>query len=198
LYGKDPRQPLTIDTAGNNNLPAEYTQHALPQLYRQRQLGIFVKKGSSRDVVMHELFHALQFKNGLPSTTTPQADDIAKAFRDRYNQPIASIGFLNQLWQPLKRFATWAFLIPYWSIRRMLQRSTGSLPADLSQSPGEALRVNMKREMEVDFFLLRYGQSLGLPCWQRLNALTHYLLESQLQWYRSYSLDTRWMQRKYA
>lgn len=177
-------------TNENGQYPAIYTDNVLPSLYRQKKQAIFISKDATRDVLMHEVFHFLQTKNGLASGTTPEADEKAQEFNNRYLQdtfPPASIfSLLNPYIRGAKVLFSWCVSVPILMLKRAVSKNK---PQPNPDSPGEALRVNMAREQEADRFLVTQGGKFGLSILQRLKHLGHFIQESKLKELLSDRLD---------
>lgn len=188
LYGEDPARPVEFaDEQGK--FPDVYTKTILPELYAQQKPAIYIAKDADTSILMHEVFHALQFKNGLAFSTTPEADEIAKQFRNRFNAPISAIPWLDRyVLQPVKLLCHWMVSVPMTLLGQALQK-TRQPESTSPPTPGEALRVEMAREKEVDKFLICYGNDFGLSLWDRFKHLEHYLFQSMLLHLLSRKLD---------
>jgi len=191
---QDPKAPIQFEDK-EGVYPRVYTKTVLPQLYRSQKPAIFISKTATPSILMHEIFHALQFKHGLQMGGKNQESDTqAKAFRDRLSQSSINVPVFSQITQACKRVFNWVVMIPVVLPLSKLSRLVSDvLNRETSQSKtetsGEALRHEMRREQEVDRFLIFNGKAFGLSLKDRLTHMGHYLFESTLQYMRSFFLD---------
>ena len=142
------------------------------KLASEGKQGLFVKKGVSRDVLMHELFHVLQERNGLPFGLNVEADSSADAINNYLNRVESGV--------IAKRVGLWALI----GLNRMIG------PAKPPVSPvALALYNQMQREAETDKFLMTYGEQLGLSPLQKLKHAAHYGSETLFKLHLSQLLD---------
>lgn len=192
LYGV----PLENPTS-EKPFPKNYLQEVIPFLEspptvpgKRGRVAVYLSKDADLASLQHELFHALQFKHGLPFGTTPEADAEALAFRNRYNAATFSNPVLNNTLGLLvrggKALLSWLFEVPYALLRHLATGGFRKKPA--TPTPGEALRLNKKREMEVDKLFIVYGGRFGASMADRLRHLEYFLFEEALQYFRSYRL----------
>lgn len=172
-FGEDPTTNPTFNDEGGK-LPPEYVNQVLPDLFRQKKMAIYLSSGASYTTLAHELFHAMQCKNGLPmGGQTKAVDDAAKAFRGQLDGPIGL----------LKRLAFMLFVRPF------ITAPKTDAANEKGDTPASALRADMRREMEVDQFMINHGKSCGIGFLGRLQHHMHYWLESRLQYVRSVGLE---------
>lgn len=210
-FNQDPTQVPKFDDEGGI-FPKAFTDEALPKLYQNKQLAVFLSSGASRGILIEELYHLLQVKAGLPfGTGNMDVDMAAKDYNNSYNRHLLS-GVHNSLveWQSRqptwlqwatqpanvalstigavgnlgKRLFSWGVEVPY----IMIQRALGIIKTN-PNSAGQALRNEMEREQEVDKFMLNNGSALGLNLWERWARIDHWLCESKLKALLSYKLE---------
>ena len=133
-------------------------------LTTQKKAALFFRKDAPPADLMHELFHVLQEKNGLPFGVNPEADTKANQFSNELNQPTFS--------SIMKRSAL-LVLVTLNSFVKPLQEPK----TDVAKS----LYYQMKREIEVDKFIMNYGHVIGISSWQQLKHVLHYFVESQFK-----------------
>ena len=210
-FNQDPTQLPSFDDEGGI-FPKAFTDVALPQLYRDKQLAVFLSDNASRGVLIEELYHLLQVKAGLPfGTGHMDVDMAAKDYNNRYNRHMLSgvhndlvhwqsrqptwvqwatspanfvLGTIGSLGNLAKRAFSWGVEVPY----IMAKRALGLIKTN-PNSAGQALRNEMEREQEVDKFMLRNGSALGLSLWERWSHIDHWLCESKLKALLSYKLE---------
>jgi hypothetical protein len=141
----------------------EETIHNLAQ---KRQQGLFLRKDCPPDVLMHEVFHVIQEKNGLPFGVSPEADARMQSIADQYSG--------NSLGTAAKRIMMTAYA--WWQSARTPSNDT------VPQHPvARAMHYHTEREAEVDRFLLNHGQSLGLPPQSLIKHKLHLAVETQFR-----------------
>jgi hypothetical protein len=161
-----------------------YVSDVLPQLEQEKKLAIFLSKGANTKVLQHEVYHVLQFLNGLPFATTLAADEAATQYRNQHNQ--APAGLLGEVVKLGKTAYAYGIELPLLGLKRLLYRKLKHPSEQHEVTPGEALRVMMNREKEVDRFFV-WGPDVSFS--QRLAHMLHFVFQSQLQYLRSYKLD---------
>lgn len=171
-----------------------YVNVIMPQLYSEGKLGIYVRKGANRGRLMHELFHALQFKNGLPFATDWETDEAALIVRDRHTEPVWPFSrscYTAPYGQALKFLYNWMLAVPMALAKRCFagKKTPPEEGGNRKATIGEALRLNMQREKEVCRFLMRHGSALKLSLLDRVQSLGYYFLEIKLQELLSYRYD---------
>lgn len=210
-FNQDPNKVPHFDDEGGV-FPKAFTDEALPKLYQNKQLAVFLSSGSSRGVLIEELYHLKQVKAGLPfGTGNMDVDMAAKDYNNRYNRHIFSgihnslsnwqsrqptwlqwltqpanlaLGTVGALGNLAKRLFSWGVEVPY----IMAKRALGIIKTN-PNSAGQALRNEMEREQEVDAFMFKNASSLGLSLWERWSRIDHWLCESKLKALLSYKLE---------
>lgn len=170
---------------GEERFNGHYTKKILPDLYRNKQMAIFISEHAEPDILMHEVYHLLQAKKGQHFGTNNLAiDSKAKDFNFDYNAQIFKNPFVTSLWQGVLRLQSWLIEVPL----ILAKKALGIIKPKVN-SPGAALREEMYREQEVDKFLIKHGGKLGLNIFKRVGHTIHFVLESKLKEILSYKLD---------
>jgi hypothetical protein len=191
-YGK----PLT-NPGGEGKYPEEYLKKVIPFLEqaptapgKTGRVAIYLGKGVDMTTLQHELFHALEFKNGLPFSTTQEADETAISFRNGLQKSYFSNKILKNTVDPLinlsKRLLSWTLEVPYALMKHLV--TGGFWKKNETPTAGEALRASMRPELDVDKLFILHGGKFGAPMSARVAHFTHFIMESSLQYLRSYRL----------
>lgn len=183
----------------NRNLKNDWSNYAEPyrkalkSLQDNQSLGVFIPQNASRGVVMHELFHALQYANGLKSHAgNAEAYDKAVDFRNQLSNPLwKKSGYfpnaVNAVYNAFRRGMVTLIAAPVLWIQHQFRTWRGTY----QPSPaGDALRAMMDREKEVCRFMMREGLSHGGSLKDVVSHAMYYAEECWLQTIRSYELDT--------
>lgn len=170
-----PHTLLYGQASSHKGVTLETYRTALQTLEEKKALGVFMRKqnfGLGRTIAIHELFHALQHKNGCVMATDLATDSAAAKFLAVPN------------W---KRILYWPVEIPYALVKGLF---TGAFWKKQDKPTiGQAVRINMAREMEVDRFIIFNGGKVGVSLLSRLAHLGHFLGESLPQWLRSWRVE---------
>lgn len=174
--GRSEQTPFSTGPSGSqvpHHVPwYDFISHALnkkwdkaeSELSEKKQSGLFFKKNVSPDILMHELFHVLQDKNGLPFGVNAEADQKANQFSNELSQLKLST---------IVRRAGLMVLVGLNSLVQPLREPK----SDVAKS----LYYQMKREVEVDEFMMSKGHLIGLTPLQQLKHAMHYIVESQFK-----------------
>ncbi|MCA9807817.1 MAG: hypothetical protein KC476_07670 [Cyanobacteria bacterium HKST-UBA06] len=175
---------LAQETAADPHASASakhYTGKVLPDLHQQGRIGVFLKKGASKGIVMHELYHVLQYLNGVTATSGNLAlDHRAETTISDMQKPITGLGWLDPWLQLGKRIGHWAYTVPKLKLKRRGQDA----PTD---TVGHAIRIKMDLEKDVDRYMLSRPNMVGWGTW--VNHLVHAAMESYLTYHLSYQHD---------
>ena len=162
-----PNEPPTSEKPAetSNDKLFEHFEKVADGLEKTAQQALFCKANTPKDVLMHELFHVLQQKNGLPFGVDSKTDEQFGDLLDELKSPTLAARF--------KHLVLGAIGFVHVS------------PTEPKNEVYKAMYRHYQRECEVDQFMLyaanhnaKASTNLGLNTFRQLKHLAHYLLNS--------------------
>lgn len=122
-------------------------QQAVDSLFKARQPAIFVSKQVKTVDLMHEIFHLIQYKMGVPFSTTQDSDLNAREIRiDLFHRFRGHDLTMEELAEQAK---------PFQEMKKL------GMPIEQPNSTGHALRVISALEGQTYRFFAHHGAKLG-------------------------------------